>query len=106
MPHLSLPGMLRLHVVLRRSFPVHKQQWGTMEPDKMLIKDMRFANKDVDARIRNVLLREGVDTLSQLLQHTEEELREFRGLGAVCLAELTVKLKGMGLTLRGEEKTW
>lgn len=77
-----------------------------MEPAKMLIKDMRFANKDVDARIRNALMRTQIYTLSQLLQHSEKELLQIQGFGTVCLAELTVKLKGMGLTLRGEENTW
>lgn len=78
-----------------------------MGPDarELLIKDMSFANKDVQARIRNALQDAGIHTLAQLLEHTEQDLLGISRFGNVCLAELTVKLKSMGLSLR-QPNTW
>lgn len=75
-----------------------------MDLANMRIEDMEFANKVVGSRIRNVLLKNGITTLDQLLKHSEWELRDMRNFGSVSLAELTVKLKRMGLELRREEK--
>lgn len=77
-----------------------------LNPADMLIADMEFSNRIVGARIRNVLRREGVRTLDQLLKFTEGELLDMRNFGTVCLAELTVKLKRMGLSLQPERRYW
>jgi len=78
----------------------------TLNPADMLVDDMEFSNKIVGARIRNTLRREGVETLEQLLRLTEDDLLDMRNFGTVSLAELTVKLKRMGLTLQPERRWW
>lgn len=75
-----------------------------INPDEMLIADMHFSNAIVGTRIRNVLHKHGIVTLAQLLRLTQWELLDMRQLGTVSMAELTVKLKSMGLELRREEK--
>lgn len=75
-----------------------------MDLANMRIEDMEFANKVVGSRIRNVLRKNGIITLDQLLKYSQWELLDMRNFGSVSLAELTVKLKRMGLELRREEK--
>lgn len=75
-----------------------------LEPNKMLISDMRFSNKIVGTRIINILRNYGIHNLAQLLTRTEEDLLDMRNFGAISLAELTVKLKRLGFELRKEEK--
>jgi DNA-directed RNA polymerase subunit alpha len=77
----------------------------TLDHDSMMIAGMRFSNPDVEARIQHALLRDGVVTLADLLKRSEREVLEIRGIGRVCLAEIVVKLKSLGLTLR-EERSW
>lgn len=72
------------------------------DPDKMLIADMHFDNTVVGTRIRNVLQKQGVVTLADLLKLSEEELLDMRNFGWISLAELTAKLSSMGLHLRKE----
>lgn len=71
----------------------------------MPIGNMDFSNRIVGTRIKNVLIQNGVKTLAELLELTEENLLDMRNFGTVSLAELTVKLKAMGLALR-KEQTW
>lgn len=77
----------------------------TINPAELLIEDMDFANRIVGTRIKNILHAQGVETLEQLLVWTEQELLDLRNFGIVSLAELTVKLKRMGLELN-KKPTW
>lgn len=74
-----------------------------MEQDlsQMLISDMAgFLDPKVGARVRHVLMRNGVTTLQQLLELSEEDLLDLRNFGQISLAQLTIKLKAMGLQLQ------
>ena len=76
-----------------------------LSPEAMLIKDMDFSNRIVGSRIKNALAQNGIVTLSDLLELSEEDLLDMRNFGTTSLAELTVKIKRMGLELR-KERTW
>lgn len=65
------------------------------------IQEMTFHhNKWVTTRVRNTLGQNGIHTLAQLLELTEEDLSRMRNLGAVSLANIKVKLDSMGLSLK------
>lgn len=64
------------------------------------IEDISFSNPGVDARIRNVLQRNGILTLGNLVDMREDELAGLRNLGAISVAEIKVKLDSMGLKLK------
>ena len=65
------------------------------------IQDMTFhANKWVTTRVRNVLCRNGIETLSDLLDCSLEELQGLQGFGAISAAHVVAKLDDMGLNLR------
>lgn len=75
-----------------------------MDLDQVLIKDMKgFLDPIVGTRIRNVLMRDGITTLAQLLRYSEKDLLDLRSFGTVSLAQLTIKLKTMNVQLRVEE---
>lgn len=73
--------------------------------DSHLIKNMDFDDQYVGTVIRNVLQRNQIMSLPQLLTYTERQLLELRGFGTVSLAVLKVKLASLGLKL-AEEKRW
>ncbi len=73
--------------------------------DSYLIKNMDFDDQYVGTVIRNVLQRNQIMNLSQLLTYTEGQLLELQGFGTISLAVLKVKLASLGLKL-AEEKLW
>jgi DNA-directed RNA polymerase alpha subunit len=55
-------------------------------------------------RVRNGLLRGGVLTLGQLLEQTDSDLETIdEGLGIVSREIIKIKLKSMGLKLKGRQ---
>ena len=80
------------------------QRGMSQEHASFLIANMGFSNGKVGSRIRNVLAREGILHLEQLLALTEHNLRKMEGLGAISLAEIKAKLAKMDLKLK--DPTW
>lgn len=67
------------------------------------IADMTFYhNRWTTTRVRNILGRNNIHTLGELLNHTEKELVKLDNFGAICLAEVKAKLDTMGLKLKEE----
>lgn len=71
-----------------------------MDKSDLKIEDMVFSNKWIGTRIRNILLKEEITTLGQLSQWSSKDLLSLNHFGAICLAELSVKLDGMGVRLK------
>lgn len=64
-------------------------------PDMLLpIEDMDFS-----VRSYNCLKREGVDTIGELVQKSEQDLLDIRNFGQKSIEEVKQKLHGMGLSL-------
>jgi DNA-directed RNA polymerase alpha subunit len=74
---------------------------GDVKTQDLKIEEITFHhNPWVTTRVRNVLRQNGIHTLSQLLELTEEDLGDMRNLGAISLANIKVKLESMGLKLK------
>lgn len=61
----------------------------------MLIEDL-----DLSVRSYNCLKRAGIQTVNELIQHTEEEMMHVRNLGKKSLKEVKDKLANLGLSFR------
>jgi DNA-directed RNA polymerase subunit alpha len=59
---------------------------------------------DLSVRSYNCLKREGVATVGQLIEHTEQDLLDIRNFGQKSIDEVKLKLIDMGLSLK--EKDW
>lgn len=54
----------------------------------------------VSARVVRSLYDQGIETVDQLLDHTEEEIRAFKGMGAASVRELKEALDKLGVSLK------
>jgi len=62
--------------------------------------DYRIEDLDFSVRTYNCLKKEGVDSLGQLVRHSEEELMAIRNFGKRSLTEVVEKLAQFDLTLK------
>jgi len=79
------------------------------EAGREALLDTRMEEAGLSVRAVNCLLREGVQTVGQLTEKTEQELMSFRAFGRGCLTEVQDKLRALGLSLKespeaGQEK--
>jgi DNA-directed RNA polymerase subunit alpha len=65
--------------------------------------DMPIEELDFSTRSYNCLKREKVDTLSQLLTYSEEDLAGIKNFGKRSINEVIDKLAEMGMTLKAED---
>ncbi|MBQ3552624.1 MAG: DNA-directed RNA polymerase subunit alpha [Clostridia bacterium] len=71
------------------------------QPDESgKVLDMSIDELDLSVRSFNCLKRAGIDTVRQLVEHTEDEMLRVRNLGRKSLEEVQQKLDTLGLTLR------
>ena len=64
---------------------------------------MSIDDLDLSVRSYNCLKRAGVNTVSDLVSKTEEEMMKVRNLGRKSLEEVVQKLESMGLSLKKED---
>jgi DNA-directed RNA polymerase subunit alpha len=67
--------------------------------------DLTMPIEDMDLSVRsyNCLKREGVTTVGQLIERTEEDLLDIRNFGQKSIDEVKQKLQEMGLSLKQKE---
>ena len=65
--------------------------------------DMNIDELELSVRSFNCLKRAGINTVADLLEHSQEEMRKIRNLGNKSLEEVIEKLTDMGLSLRNSE---
>jgi len=53
-------------------------------------------------RTRNLLLSEGIESISQLLSRSADDLSQSRGIGEIAIREIRTQLASRGLCLSGE----
>jgi DNA-directed RNA polymerase subunit alpha len=63
---------------------------------------MPIEDMDLTVRSYNCLKREGVATVGDLVQKSEEDLLEIRNFGQKSIDEVKAKLEELGLGLREE----
>ena len=66
--------------------------------DKIL--DMTIEELDLSVRAYNCLKRAGINTVSELVQHNQDDMMKVRNLGKKSLEEVEQKLEALGLGLR------
>ena len=65
----------------------------------MLIEELEFS-----VRSLNCLKRAGINTVEELIAHTEDDMMKIRNLGRKSLEEVINKLASLGLALRDDEE--
>ena len=65
---------------------------------------MTIEDLDLSVRSFNCLKRAGIDTVSDLVSRSEDEMIKVRNLGKKSLEEVTQKLQSLGLGLRRDEE--
>lgn len=75
------------------------------EPEEGVRADLLTPIEDMDFSVRsyNCLKREGVTTVAQLIERTEEDLLAIRNFGQKSIDEVKQKLGEMGLSLKQKE---
>jgi DNA-directed RNA polymerase subunit alpha len=75
---------------------------GPAEGDSEVSDDHRLPIEDLNLSVRsyNCLKREGVNTVGDLVQRTEQELTDIRNFGQKSIDEVKAKLEELGLSLR------
>ncbi len=66
--------------------------------------DMPVEDLDFSVRTYNCLKRAGINTVSDLIERTEEDMMKVRNLGKKSLEEIVNKLEGLDLTLANPEE--
>ena len=75
----------------------------TEEEMQLSTLSQKIENLDFSVRTFNCLKRNGIETLSQLVQKSIDDLIRFRNLGNRSLKEIIYKLNDMGLSLKDDE---
>ena len=71
---------------------------------KEKVLEMTIEELDLSVRSFNCLKRAGIDTVSDLVSRSEDEMIKVRNLGKKSLEEVTQKLQSLGLGLRRDEE--
>ena len=74
------------------------------ESPKEKVLEMTIEDLDLSVRSFNCLKRAGIDTVTDLVSRSEEEMIKVRNLGKKSLEEVTQKLQSLGLGLRRDEE--
>lgn len=74
------------------------------ESPKEKVLEMTIEDLDLSVRSFNCLKRAGIDTVSDLVSRSEDEMIKVRNLGKKSLEEVTQKLQSLGLGLRRDEE--
>ena len=74
------------------------------ESPKEKVLEMTIEDLDLSVRSFNCLKRAGIDTVSDLVSRSEDEMIKVRNLGKKSLEEVTQKLQLLGLGLRRDEE--
>ena len=64
---------------------------------------MSIEEMDLSVRSNNCLRRAGINTVGDLINKSEEDLKKVRNLGTKSLDEIMKKLKELQLSLRDNE---
>lgn len=74
------------------------------EDKQQKVLEMTIEDLDLSVRSYNCLKRAGIQTVADLIEHTEDEMLKVRNLGRKSLDEVMEKLKSYGLKLKEKEE--
>ena len=73
-----------------------------MTPDQQAILDRPISELNLSVRARKCMVRLGINTISELIRKTGDDLLESKNFGVTSLNEVREKLTAMDLKLRGD----
>ncbi|MGI5888234.1 MAG: DNA-directed RNA polymerase subunit alpha [Oscillospiraceae bacterium] len=97
-----LTDQLKIFCDLCGEAPATKVVASTGEQDKK-IYDMPIEELDFSVRSFNCLKRAGINTVSDLVSKTQDEMMKVRNLGIKSLEEVEAKLESLGLHLASDD---
>lgn len=75
---------------------------SNMTPDQQAVLDRPISDLNLSVRARKCMVRLGINTISELIRKTGDDLLESKNFGVTSLNEVRAKLEGMNLKLRGD----
>lgn len=73
-----------------------------MTPDQQAVLDRPISDLNLSVRARKCMVRLGINTISELIRKTGDDLLESKNFGVTSLNEVRAKLEGLNLKLRGD----
>ncbi|GAB5406727.1 MAG: DNA-directed RNA polymerase subunit alpha C-terminal domain-containing protein [Aureliella sp.] len=73
-----------------------------MSPDQQAILERPISDLNLSVRARKCMVRLGINTISELIRKTGDDLLESKNFGVTSLNEVREKLDAMNLKLRGD----
>jgi len=73
-----------------------------MSPDEQALLERPIADLNLSVRARKCMVRLGINTISELIRKTDDNLLECKNFGVTSLNEVREKLGERGLKLRGD----
>ena len=95
---------LNLFVNLSEEEYMEKIMVEKEEDSKEKSLEMTIEELDLSVRSFNCLKRAGINTVEDLINHTEEDMMKVRNLGRKSLDEVILKLKSLGYDLKPNEE--
>jgi DNA-directed RNA polymerase subunit alpha len=74
----------------------------SMTPDEQALLERPIADLNLSVRARKCMIRLGINTISELVRRTGDDLLECKNFGVTSLNEVREKLTARGLKLRGD----
>ena len=75
---------------------------SSFTPDQQAVLERPISDLNLSVRARKCMVRLGINTISELIRKTQDDLLESKNFGVTSLNEVREKLEGMNLKLRGE----
>ena len=73
-----------------------------MTPDQQAVLERPISDLNLSVRARKCMVRLGINTISELIRKTGDDLLESKNFGVTSLNEVRAKLEAMNLKLRGD----
>lgn len=73
-----------------------------MTPDQQAVLDRPISDLNLSVRARKCMVRLGINSISELIRKTGDDLLESKNFGVTSLNEVRAKLEAMSLKLRGD----
>ena len=73
-----------------------------MTEDQQAVLDRPISDLNLSVRARKCMVRLGINTISELIRKTGDDLLESKNFGVTSLNEVRAKLEGISLKLRGD----
>ncbi len=74
---------------------------SNMTPDQQAVLDRPISDLNLSVRARKCMVRLGINTISELIRKTGDDLLESENFGVTSLNEVRAKLDNLSLKLRG-----